>query len=62
MDLTTNGVVITDAIKFVQSSKKKLTMYKEEDNKESKEPDYDNEDTEIEEEQEKRELTTNQIF
>ena len=26
IDLTTNGVVITDAIKFVQTSKEKLTM------------------------------------
>jgi hypothetical protein len=26
MDLTTNGVVITDAIKFVQISKEKLTI------------------------------------
>ena len=25
MDLTTNGVVITDAIKFVQTNKEKLT-------------------------------------
>jgi hypothetical protein len=41
MDLTTNGVVITDAIKFVQTNKEKLTKG---DNKESKEPDYDNED------------------
>ena len=43
MDLTTNGVVITDAIKFVQSNKDKLTMSSKEDNnsKESKEPDYD---------------------
>ena len=43
MDLTTNGVVITDAIKFVQTNKEKLTVSaKEEDNgKESKEPDYD---------------------
>jgi hypothetical protein len=44
MDLTTNGVVITDAIKFVQTNKEKLTMStKEEDNgsKEGKEPDYD---------------------
>jgi hypothetical protein len=40
MDLTTNGVVITDAIKFVQTNKEKLTMSKEDD-KESKEPDYD---------------------
>jgi predicted transcriptional regulator len=42
MDLTTNGVVITDALKFVQTNKEKLTtMYSKEDNgsKESKEPD-----------------------
>ena len=39
MDLTTNGVVITDAIKFVQTNKEKLTMStKEEDSdKESNE-------------------------
>ena len=44
MDLTTNGVVITDAIKFVQANKEKLsTMSKKDDNgnKESEEPDYD---------------------
>ena len=41
MDLTTNGVVITDAIKFVQTNKEKLTMSSKEDDKESKEPDYD---------------------
>ena len=41
MDLTTNGVVITDAIKFVHSNKEKLTMSTKEDDKESKEPDYD---------------------
>ena len=40
MDLTTNGVVITDAIKFVQTNKEKLTKSKKEDDKESKEPDY----------------------
>jgi len=39
MDLTTNGVVITDAIKFVQTSKKKL-MFKKEDDKEFEESDY----------------------
>ena len=33
MDLTTNGVVITDAIKFVKTNKEKLTLSsKEEDN------------------------------
>ena len=43
MDLTTNGVVITDAIKFVQTNKEKLTMSTKEENgsEESKEPDYD---------------------
>jgi hypothetical protein len=41
MDLTTNGVVITDAIKFVQINKEKLSMSSKEDDKESKEPDYD---------------------
>jgi hypothetical protein len=47
MDLTTNGVVIIDAIKYVQTNKEKLTTIttmssKENDNgKESKEPDYD---------------------
>jgi hypothetical protein len=35
------GVVITDAIKFVLSNKEKLTMSKKEDDKESSEPDYD---------------------
>ena len=32
MDLTTNGVVITDAIKFVQTNKEKLTTFTKEDN------------------------------
>ena len=32
MDLTTNGVVITDAIKFVQTNKEKLTMSTKEEN------------------------------
>jgi IS30 family transposase len=37
MDLTTNGVVITDAIKFVQTNKEKLMFPKEGENgKESK--------------------------
>ena len=51
MDLTTNGVVITDAIKFVQTNKEKLTMSTNEDNgsKESKEPDYDEDKDQLEE-------------
>jgi hypothetical protein len=32
MNLTTNGVVITDAIKFVQTNKEKLLFTKEEEN------------------------------
>ena len=47
MDLTTNGVVITDAIKFVQTNKEKLTMSAKEDDKESKEPDYDDDKEEV---------------
>ena len=70
MDLTTNGVVITDAIKFVQTNKEKLTMSTKEDNngsKESKEPDYEDKD-QLEEKQEEKtgELneneTTDQVF
>ena len=69
MDLTTNGVVITYAIKFVQTNKEKLTMSsKEEDNgKESKEPDYDEDKDQLEEEQEEEageidKETTNRVF
>ena len=36
-----NGVVVTDAIKFVQTNKEKITMACKEGIKESKEPDYD---------------------
>jgi hypothetical protein len=64
MDLTTNGVVITDAIKFVQTNKEKLTMStKEDDNgKESEEPDYDEEKDQLEEMQEEGTGTTNHVF
>ena len=60
MDLTTNGVVITDAIKFVQSNKDKLTMSSKEDNnsKESKEPDYDEDKKQLEDDTK----TTNGVF
>ena len=42
MDLTTNGVVITDAIKLVRTNQEKLSISTKEDNgsKESKEPDH----------------------
>ena len=50
MDLTPNGVVITDAIKFVQTNKEKLMS--KEDDKESKEPDYEEDKDQLEEKQE----------
>ena len=67
MDLTTNGVVITDAIKFVHTNKEKLTMSSKADDKESKELDYEedrdqpegNQDEEIEK---VKQETTNQVF
>ena len=65
MDLITNGVVITDAIKFVQTNKEKLTMSKKENEKESKEPDYDEDKDQLEEkqgEETERQETTNQVF
>ena len=67
MDLTTNGVVITDAIKFVQTNKEKLTMSSKEDDKESKDPDYDEDEDkdQLEEKQEEEtgeQETTNQVF
>ena len=51
MDLTTNGVVITDAIKFVQTNKEKITMSTMED-KESKVPEYNDDKDHLEQKQE----------
>ena len=67
MDLTTNCVVITDDIKFVQTNKEKLTMSSKEDDKESKDPDYDEDEDkdQLEEKQEEEtgeQETTNQVF
>ena len=70
MDLTTNGVVITDAIKFVQTNKGKLTMATKQENtgKDSKEHGDDEEDEELEKKQNRepevieQEKTTNKIF
>ena len=74
MDLTTNGVVITDAITFVQTNKEKITMStKKEEDKESKELDYNNGEHDGEpgdpskEKQEEgleeiKQETTNQVF
>jgi hypothetical protein len=54
MNLISNGVVITDAIKFVKTNKENPTMSTKEDNgsKESKEPDYDEDRDQLEEKQE----------
>ena len=64
MDLTTNGVVITDAIKFVQTNKEKLKSVKKGKNsKESNEMDKDKD--EIGEEQVAKingQETINQVF
>jgi hypothetical protein len=65
MDLTTNGVVITDAIKFVQTNKEKLMSGKEEENdKASKESDDGevNIDELVEEDKTGEKETTNQVF
>jgi hypothetical protein len=67
MDLTTGGIIVTDAIKFVQTNKEKLISIKDED-KESQEPDYEEDKDQLEEKQEKEtgELiereTTNRVF
>lgn len=63
IDLTTNGVVITDAIRFVQTNKQKLTMStkgEQNNDKESKEPDYDEDQEQIEEKQEEETGEINQ--
>jgi hypothetical protein len=66
MDLPTIGVVITDAIMFVQTNKEKLLSTKEDD-KELKEPDYNEDKEQLEEKQEEEtgvldQETTNQTF
>ena len=64
MDLTTNGVVITDAIKFVQTNKEKIISVK--DGRNSKEPnEMDKDKDQLEEEQEVKKNgleTINQVF
>jgi hypothetical protein len=70
MDLTKNGVVKTDAVKFVQTKREKLTTMstnEEENGKEYKEPDYDEDENQLEgrqeaETEEIEEETTNQVF
>ncbi len=68
LDLLTNATVIDDAIRFVsQKSKedlKSVSNGRSEDDNESKEPDYDEAEDQLEEEQEDQtgEITTNHIF
>jgi hypothetical protein len=69
MELTTNGVIITDAIKFVQTNKEKLMSPKEDSgSKENEEHDYDEDKDQLEEKQEKetggidKQETTNKGF
>jgi hypothetical protein len=65
MDLTTNSVVVTDAIKFVHTNKEKLSMSTNEENKESNELDYDENKEQLEGKQEKEtenQEITNQVF
>jgi hypothetical protein len=67
MELTTNGVVITDAIKFVQTNKEKLMSdNKDECSKESLEPDNNEVDYETEKnhqrEIDQKQITNNKVF
>jgi hypothetical protein len=70
MDITTNGVIITDAIKYVQANKDKLAtadISTQENNngssKESKEPNYNEDEDQLEEKQEEKTgETTNHAF
>jgi predicted transcriptional regulator len=67
LDLLTNATVVDDAIRFVsQKSRKNMvsTNNGNEDDKESREPDYENDKNQLEEEQEEEtgETTTNQVF
>jgi hypothetical protein len=56
LELLTN--VIDDAIRFTKGLQDRLTLSKKEDDKESNEPDYDEDRDQLEEEQE----TANQVF
>jgi hypothetical protein len=68
LELLTNATVVDDAIRFVsQKSKedlKSVSNGRSEDDNESKEPDYDEAEDQLEEEQEDQtgEITTNHVF
>jgi hypothetical protein len=62
MDLTTNGVVITDAINLVQTNKEKLTMSTKKEDNASKENEEQLEKSQEEKTREIEQETTNHIF
>ena len=69
MDLLTNATVVNDAIRFISSNKSKEKLKplgnSNEDEKESREHNYDDDDQLEEEKQEDKAasiLTTNQVF
>jgi hypothetical protein len=69
LELLTNASVVDDAIRFVsQKSKEKPKPYSKsgsvEDTKESNEPDYNEDEDQLEEKQEEetREITINRVF
>jgi predicted subunit of tRNA(5-methylaminomethyl-2-thiouridylate) methyltransferase len=67
MELLTNATVVDDAIRFItQKSKEKVesTPSSNEDDKESNEPDYDEDKGQVEEKREEEvgEITTNKVF
>ena len=70
LDLLTDATVVDDAIRFVSSNQSKdkvilSSSSNNEDNKESKEPDYNEDKDQLEEEQEEKDgemATINQIF
>jgi predicted subunit of tRNA(5-methylaminomethyl-2-thiouridylate) methyltransferase len=65
LDLLTNATVVDDAIRFVsQKSKENLKSTSEGDKEESREPDYEDDKNQLEEEQEEEtgEITFNQVF
>jgi hypothetical protein len=62
MDLTTNGVVITDAIKFVQTYKEKLTISTKKEANGSKKNEEQLEKSQEEKTREIKQEATNHIF
>ena len=64
MDLLTNATVIEDAIRFVSSkTKEKSLVNSNGGNKQSNEPDYDEDKDQLEEQEEEAgEMTINQVF